>query len=474
MRGSAPRRAKTMHKQLHSPQPITHSTPQPAAQTPQANPRRLSWSPRRRSLSAAHTPSQPSHRAVGPKDPTNVTAAPRLFNFRQESVVGIKRIQQYLGGVTVTNTGADVQDIATLIGRTQGTKPGGAAGGSAGMVGFDDRMFQREETESADVANLTFTAQAERNPKQDILLEALGQEFEVSTPLGNLIPFFMQDKTYMRNTEFDVRFVVSSHFDTDMLVTKAVPATARNRGIEVTQDGTTAAIVAAVNRTVPQLLPAIDAAGANTHKIVVTDCFIDACFATPSAPLPPLRSMQIPFSDITLYTRPLAANQTSFTETFSGIPPSTSAVIVALRSETHGLAADRERYLLGGSGTGFKNFQLTAGQFVAPQPSYNLNFPNRNASRAMADFVDFVGGSARDGAGAFSYNEYCDAPILCFRLLQPKGTYSPTATARIELLAGAAANTTLLVACVHQRALEMFWADGGDLPTQVTVDEVIA
>jgi hypothetical protein len=379
-----------------------------------------------------------------------------------------------LGGVTVTNTGADVQDIATLIGRTQGTKPGGAAGGSAGMVGFDDRMFQREETESADVANLTFTAQAERNPKQDILLEALGQEFEVSTPLGNLIPFFMQDKTYMRNTEFDVRFVVSSHFDTDMLVTKAVPATARNRGIEVTQDGTTAAIVAAVNRTVPQLLPAIDAAGANTHKIVVTDCFIDACFATPSAPLPPLRSMQIPFSDITLYTRPLAANQTSFTETFSGIPPSTSAVIVALRSETHGLAADRERYLLGGSGSGFKNFQLTAGQFVAPQPSYNLNFPNRNASRAMADFVDFVGGSARDGAGAFSYNEYCDAPILCFRLLQPKGTYSPTATARIELLAGAAANTTLLVACVHQRALEMFWADGGDLPTQVTVDEVIA
>ena len=30
------------------------------------------------------------------------------------------------------------------------------------------------------------------------------------------------------------------------------------------------------------------------------------------------------------------------------------------------------------------------------------------------------------------------------------------------------------VPCVHQRALEMFWADGGDLPTQVTVDEVIA
>ena len=77
-------------------------------------------------------------------------------------------------------------------------------------------------------------------------------------------------------------------------------------------------------------------------------------------------------------------------------------------------------------------------------------------------------------AGSLNYNVYFVSPILCFRLLQPKGTYSPTATARIELLAGAEANTTLLVACVHQRALEMFWADGGDLPTQVTVDEVIA
>jgi hypothetical protein len=379
-----------------------------------------------------------------------------------------------LGGVTVTNTGADVQDIATLIGRTQGTKAGGAAGGSAGMLGFDDRTLHPEEVAGGDLDDLAFTAQADRNPKQDILIEAAGQEFEVSTPLGNIIPFFMQDKTYMRNTEFDVRFVVSSHFETDMLVTKAIPAMARNQGITLENAACTDNIAQAADRIVPQLLPVIPAAGADTHKIVVTDCFIDCCMATPSAPLPPLRSMQIPFSDITMYTRPLAAAQASFTETFSGIPPSTSAIIVALRSETHGIGADRERYLLGGSDTGFKNFQLTAGQFVAPQPSYNLDFPNRKASRAMADFVDFVGGSARDGAGGFSYNEYCNAPILCFRLLQPKGTYSPTATARIELLAGAAANTTLLVACVHQRVLEMFWADGGDLPTQVTVDEVIS
>ena len=92
----------------------------------------------------------------------------------------------------------------------------------------------------------------------------------------------------------------------------------------------------------------------------------------------------------------------------------------------------------------------------------------------MSDFVDFVGGSARDGAGGFSYDEYCNSPILCFRLLQPKGTYSPTMTARLELLAGAAANSQLLVACVHSRVVEMLWADGGTAPSQITVDEVVA
>ena len=104
----------------------------------------------------------------------------------------------------------------------------------------------------------------------------------------------------------------------------------------------------------------------------------------------PIPGMQLPFSDITLYTRPLTANQTTFTETFSGLSPSTSAILVALRTDTHALNQDRERYLLGGSGTGIKSLQCTAGQFVAPQPSYNLHCPQRLAARAMSDFVDFV------------------------------------------------------------------------------------
>ena len=219
----------------------------------------------------------------------------------------------------------------------------------------------------------------------------------------------------------------------------------------------------------------IPAANGGTHVVTVTECYIDACYATPSAPLPPLTltGMQLPFSDITLYTRPLTAGQATFTETFSGISPSTNAIIVALRTETHALDQDRERYLLGGSATGIKSIQATAGQWVAPQPSYNLNCPQRLAARAMADFVDFVGGSARDGAGGFSYEEFCDAPLLCFRLLQPKGTYSPTMTLRIELLGNASANTQLLVATVHSRVLELEYGQGSDLPIKVTVDEVI-
>ena len=46
--------------------------------------------------------------------------------------------------------------------------------------------------------------------------------------------------------------------------------------------------------------------------------------------------------------------------------------------------------------------------------------------------------------------------------------------ARLELLAGAAANSQLLVACVHSRVVEMLWAEGGVTPSQISVDEVVA
>ena len=42
----------------------------------------------------------------------------------------------------------------------------------------------------------------------------------------------------------------------------------------------------AADRTFVQLKAGVPIAQANSHKIVITDCYIDACYATPSAPLP--------------------------------------------------------------------------------------------------------------------------------------------------------------------------------------------
>eukprot|EP01045_Picozoa_sp_COSAG04_P033744 COSAG04_NODE_7103_length_1191_cov_1.645604_1_plen_246_part_10 len=132
-----------------------------------------------------------------------------------------------IGGVTITNTGADLQDVATLIGRTQGTKAGGDAGGSAGLLGFDSRM-EHLDLDAGGHTVQSYHGFSRRNPKHKVLQDSQGQEFEVSTPLGNLLPFFLQDTTYLRDTgDIDCRFVVNSHFETDMLFTKAIGAAAR-------------------------------------------------------------------------------------------------------------------------------------------------------------------------------------------------------------------------------------------------------
>ena len=54
-------------------------------------------------------------------------------------------------------------------------------------------------------------------------------------------------------------------------------------------------------------------------------------FAVPRVPLEPPLSMQIPYQSITQYSRALTANQ-AFTETFSGIPPSVTAIVVAINA----------------------------------------------------------------------------------------------------------------------------------------------
>ena len=91
-------------------------------------------------------------------------------------------------------------------------------------------------------------------------------------------------------------------------------------------------------------------------------------------------------------------------KTFSGIPPSITGLVVAMRSQTHGFTDNRELYLAGGSTSdhSFKSFQVQMGSLTVPTPSYDLNFPERKAQRAYEDFISFVGGDHRDGAGAMS------------------------------------------------------------------------
>eukprot|EP01047_Picozoa_sp_COSAG01_P043655 COSAG01_NODE_3892_length_5578_cov_5.863296_8_plen_223_part_00 len=78
---------------------------------------------------------------------------------------------------------------------------------------------------------------------------------------------------------------------------------------------------------------AVDAA----PQVTVDELFLDVMMAVPSTPMPPIPSMQIPYQGIEVYTRTLAAGSSNFTESFSSIPASLSALVVGLRTSTHGI-----------------------------------------------------------------------------------------------------------------------------------------
>ena len=324
------------------------------------------------------------------------------------------------------------------------------------------------------------------------------RDLNQSTPLGQMFTFFRQNKAFLRNMEFDVRMVVNSEKDHDALFTQTVPAQPRNQGVLFTAEqamGATLGYDSAAmgahalgfealaddDRTFVQLNPAVAPAGASIngagnirYRVYVADLFIDAMFAVPRVPLEPPLSVQIPYQSITQYSRALTANQ-AFTETFSGIPPSVTAIVVAMRSEAHRLDQNRELYLAGGSGSdhSFKTFQLQMGSLSLPQPAYDLDLPNRRAGRAFADYISFIGGDHKDGTGAMGYTEWCESPLLCFRILQNPGEYSSTLTLRFTTQNAVAAGTTLTVFCLHSKVFEAEWNQGESMPSKVLVDEIL-
>jgi len=443
-----------------------------------------------------------------------------------------------INGVTVDNVSSDVGDISAIQLRLEGTKVGAAAAGSAGLLSFDQRMHHDEvaglgignerytydamgvvqaAVPGAMAANVAFHETELRNEKHRVLLDAeractaaggpavaagvTAKEHQLSTPLGQMFTFFRQNKAFLRNMEFDLRLVVSAEGAHDALYSETIPAQPRNQGVTFAAPaglnagpptgGYDAVNMAGValgweggadaDRTFVQLAPSVaptpclvNGAGAVVYRLFVSDLFIDAMYAVPRVSIPPPLSVQIPYQACSLYTRALAAND-QFQEVFSGIPPSVTGVVVAMRSQTHGFTDNRELYLAGGSTSdhSFKSFQLQMGSLTVPQPAYDLSFPNRRAQRAFADYISFVGGDHRDGTGAMSYSEWCEAPLLCFRILQNPSEFSSTISLKFSTQGAVPANTTLMVFCLHSKVFEAEWNQGEMMPSKVVVDEIL-
>ena len=440
-----------------------------------------------------------------------------------------------INGTTVANTPTNVQDISALQIRLEGTEAGGAACGSGGLLSMDQRMHHPEEPGTGqgaftydyaggagalnpmavvlNDATKAFVEVEKRNEKHSILLDrnagaaGIGSH-EISTPLRQLVPFFAQNKAFLRNMEFDLRLVVSSTAELDALFSpiQGIPAQPRAQGLTVAANamtvtnaagniaagaGVSAELFAAAHagygaddRTLVQLAPGIapiafeDNVRASKYSIYVESIYLDAMFAASRTPLPPPVSTQIPFQDVSLYTRSLADGTAEFVEQFSSIPPSVTGLVFALRSNQHKFTMNRELYELGGGPQGFKDFQMQLGSLSLPQPSYVLDFESRSAQRAFQDYCSFIGGDKSNGVGAMSYSEWCKSPLICMRVLQNPQEYASTLTVRFSLKAAggflAGTQAELLVFCLHSKVFEAEWAQGESNPSKVVVDEILS
>jgi hypothetical protein len=196
--------------------------------------------------------------------------------------------------------------------------------------------------------------------------------------------------------------------------------------------------------------------------------------AVPSTPMPPIPSMQIPYQGIEVYTRTLAAGSSNFTESFSSIPASLSALVVGLRTSTHGIKQNRELYSLGGSDTtGIKTLSVQVGSLILPRPSTPLDMANHQIGRLFADWLSFTGGSYSSGVGGDSLTEFVQSPLVPFRILQSKGEYSSTALIRLETKGDLPANSELVLWVIHSKVFEAFWQQGEIFPNRVIVDDVL-
>ena len=133
----------------------------------------------------------------------------------------------------------------------------------------------------------------------------------------------------------------------------------------------------------------------------------------------------------------------NFTEQFSGIPPSVGAIVVALRSNAHGLDKNRELYQ---KGTLITKASLSLGALQLPTPEYDISFPDRRFGRVFADWISFTGGSVSNGLGD-SLSEFAKSPLLAWRILQDPGSYSSTASLRFSVASTVGTDCEIVIDC---------------------------
>ena len=416
-----------------------------------------------------------------------------------------------VNGTTITSTAANLTDISMLQLRTEHTRAGADAGGSAGLLSFNQKMCREDLTSnlvdgaaggsSAAVATAAaadtrealashYHTTDERSDKHELCLNNFSgaaklangtnaEAVEISTPLGQMFPV-ARTEFFPTNVQMRIDLTVSDTYKTDMFYTERLRGEAGASALKLVDD---AAHVTAGNNTqiggavlVPGYLSPVNATAA-TPTVEIEELYLDLMYAIPSVNLPPPTSYQIPFQDITVYTRSLASG-TTFTEQITGLPASLGAAIVGLRSTSHAIGQNRELYELGGGPKGFKTFSFAlGGSLLLPQPAYNMDMQNKQVGRAFADWLSFIGGSAMNGVGGegASITSWTKSPLLAIRCLQEPGAYSSTATLRFDLKTAlnAGDNAELVVWIVHQRVLECFFESGETFPSRVVVDDVL-
>ena len=414
-----------------------------------------------------------------------------------------------IGGTTVESHAANVADVSRLQLRMEQTKAGADGPGGAGLLSFNQKM-NHEEASSAlldtaaggddintdgVITALTdgglvdtkaaivdvFHTSDERNDKHELLLnnssgDSVGdaKDLELSCPLSQIFTFCAQNKSFIPNISALIELTINADFRSDMFFSEQLRGVASNGAVQTKVVTTLETIGAATQLdakvTLPSYIPPVAAVDNTQLPIVTVDSlFIDACFAVPtSVPRPPT-SWQIPYQAMTIYTRNLT-NTNNFTITMPGIPPSVSAIVMALRSTKHGMHSNRELYQ---KGTLITKASLSIGQLTLPQPQYDLNFPDRRVGRLMQDFISFTGGSASNGVGADNITEFCKSPLLAFRILQDPGSYASTAIVRLDTSANVGTDCELVFACIHQKVFEAYWQDGESFPSRVVVDDVL-